>query len=158
MLRNLGGRLVNGLSGIVEHLESDTITVRFPQIHQTYKISRCLFSVYNPRRRTNIAEREQFPLALGFALTMHKAQGMTLEAVVVHCKGIFQAGQMSVGIGRVRSSKGLRLEGYKAGLCTQHRSYVTEYYRMPSKNLSPNLKCCRNLKIEENMKQLTRTS
>ena len=149
LLRNLGGRLVNGLSGIVEHLESDTITVCFPQIHQTYKISRCLFSVYNPRTRTNIAEREQFPLALGFALTMHKAQGMTLEAVVVHCKGIFQAGQMSVGIGRGRSSKGLRLEGYRAGLCTQHRSYVTEYYRMPSKNLSPNLECCRNLKIEE---------
>ena len=115
--------------------KSDTITVRFPQIHQTYKISRCLFSVYNPRTRTNIAEREQFPLALRFALTMHKAQGMTLEAVVVHCKGIFQAGQMPVGIGRVRSSKGLRLEGYRAGLCTQHRSYVTEYYRMPSKNL-----------------------
>ena len=80
---------------------------------------------------------------------MHKAQGTTLKAVVVHCKGIFQAGQMSAGIGRVRSSKGLRLEGYRAGLCTQHRSYVTEYYRMPLKNFSPNLECCRNLKIEE---------
>ena len=143
LLRNLGGKLVNGLSGKIVATEEDAITVHFPEIGQTHKITRCLFTVYNPRTKQNVAEREQFPLTLGFAMTMHKAQGMTLDAVHVHCKNIFQAGQLSVGIGRVRCSKGLRIDNYRAGLCQTHKSCVTEFYRSPSAELSESLKCCR---------------
>lgn len=37
------------------------------------------FSVYSPRLNTNTAVREQYPLKLAFGLTIHKAQGMTLN-------------------------------------------------------------------------------
>ena len=86
LLRNLGGKLANGLSGKIVATEEDAITVHFPEIGQTHKITRCLFTVYNPRTKQNVAEGEQFPHTLGFEITMHKAQGMTLDAVHVHCK------------------------------------------------------------------------
>jgi ATP-dependent exoDNAse (exonuclease V) alpha subunit len=36
-------------------------------------------SVYDPRQNKDIAVREQFPIKLAYGITIHKAQGMTLE-------------------------------------------------------------------------------
>lgn len=49
------------------------------------------------------------PLQLGFATTVHKAQGRTCASVVVHGDGIFDAGQAYVAVSRVRALKDLVL-------------------------------------------------
>ena len=54
------------------------------------------------------------PLALGFASTVHKAQGRTCSAVVVHGDGIFDAGQAYVAISRVRCFANLVTRGLHA--------------------------------------------
>ena len=52
----------------------------------------------------------QFPLMLAYALTVHKAQGLTLETLIVDPTGRFFAeGQAYVALSRVRDPSGLSL-------------------------------------------------
>ena len=52
----------------------------------------------------------QFPLKLGYAITGHKSQGLTLSKVNVDLgNGAFTAGQTYVMISRARDVQGLRL-------------------------------------------------
>ncbi|XP_060605532.1 uncharacterized protein LOC132758030, partial [Ruditapes philippinarum] len=100
----------------------------FGEIKETHRLSRKKFTQFSISKNCVVAEREQFPLCLGYGLTIHKSQGMTLENVVVHCNGIFEAGQLSVAIGRAVSSKGLCLIGYRRGLCIQPKPVITAFY------------------------------
>jgi ATP-dependent DNA helicase PIF1 len=56
-------------------------------------------------------ERIQIPLALAWATTVHKAQGMTLDFAAVDIYNAFEPGQAYVGLSRCRSPKGLQIVG-----------------------------------------------
>lgn len=51
---------------------------------------------------------KQLPFTYGYAVTVHKAQGMSLDAAVVHPSS-FEVGQLYVALSRVRSLDGLYL-------------------------------------------------
>ncbi len=59
-----------------------------------------------------LAEFSQIPLKLGYAITIHKSQGMTVDAAEVDCSGIFCAGQLYVSLSRVKSNKNLFLKNF----------------------------------------------
>ena len=55
-------------------------------------------------------EFKQFPLQLGYALTIHKAQGKTLDKVIVDIgRGAFAHGQLYVALSRTRNKDDIHL-------------------------------------------------
>lgn len=108
-----GDKWHNGSTGIVKSLgareivvqllgrDSDTVTVK-PE--KWAKIE------YNRDENDRLVENEvgayrQFPLMLGYAMTIHRAQGKTLDAVVVDiARGAFAHGQTYVAVSRTRAA------------------------------------------------------
>ena len=143
LLRNLGGNLMNGLRGVVTAFTDDDITVQFQTINETHTIKRYPFTVFDIATQEVIAEREQFPICLAYGLTIHKSQGMTLNSLCIHCKGIFECGQFSVALGRGTDSAGIQLVNYRKSLCFQPKAAVTEFYKTMYAQFEENLKCCK---------------
>ena len=60
--------------------------------------------------------RQQFPLTLGWAMTIHKSQGLTLDRVILDIgKGETHLGITYVGCSRVKSFKGLAFKKFLMG-------------------------------------------
>lgn len=72
---------------------------------------------------------EHIPLILGWAITIHKSQGMTLDYVETDLSDIFEYGQAYVTLSRVRRLQDLFLKGisFKKIKCNPK---VIEFYKM----------------------------
>ena len=78
----------------------------------------------------------QIPLILAWALTIHKAQGSTLDIAEVDAgSGIFECGQTYVALSRVKSLEGLYLQSFDAKRIRINKK-VQEFYELLEKELS----------------------
>lgn len=110
---NTAKQWINGTTGIVEELKDNEIVIQLlNETKDIVKVGRSSWKrfEYNYDRTTdNLEEKEigkfiQFPLQLGYALTIHKAQGKTLDKVIIDMDktGAFAHGQMYVALSRTR--------------------------------------------------------
>ncbi|CAG2226885.1 PIF1 [Mytilus edulis] len=151
LIKNLNDILVNGLCGTVTKLNTDSVEVKFTLEHKTLTvtIAKEVFTTFDPVDKIVLAKRVQLPLKVGFAITIHKAQGMTIENLVVDCNNSIQPGQLGVAIGRAVSIQGLRVINFRKSLCRKHPVNVFNFYDSFSLGIIRNdLTCCRKLNVE----------
>ncbi len=73
-----------------------------------------------------LARIEQIPLRLAWAMTVHKSQGMSLDAAHMDLSQAFEYGQGYVALSRVRSLAGLSLAGLNARALEVHPEISTK--------------------------------
>jgi len=67
------------------------------------------------------------PLILAWALSIHKAQGQTLDRVKIDLKKIFEKGQAYVALSRATSQAGLEVQNFDKAKVMAHPR-VAEFY------------------------------
>jgi ATP-dependent DNA helicase PIF1 len=73
-----------------------------------------------------LARISQLPLRLAWAITVHKSQGMSLDAAVIDLSQAFEFGQGYVALSRVRSLEGLYLEGFNNRALLLHPAIIEQ--------------------------------
>lgn len=116
------GRYVNGTTGIVERIEvdkKDKHNVRVFVIKDGTNESICInkftwdsatYKLEEGRVKGEIiGSVTQLPLKIGYALSIHKSQGITLDSAYIDASSCFESGQAYVALSRCRTLEGLFL-------------------------------------------------
>lgn len=67
-----------------------------------------------------LARRVQLPLDLAWAMSIHKAQGQTVERLRVDLRGAFECGQCYVALSRAVGAGGLQVVGFEGARVRAH--------------------------------------
>jgi ATP-dependent DNA helicase PIF1 len=111
-------RWVNGSLGTVTRMESESVCVRLDEGHSEYHVTRESWESvryewdYSKQRieAKVVGTYSQIPLIPAWAITIHKAQGLTLSDVRVDLgEGAFSEGQTYVALSRAKTLDGLSL-------------------------------------------------
>jgi ATP-dependent DNA helicase PIF1 len=110
-----GKAWVNGTTGVIKELGQDELMIEVNGID--YPVSRETWEKYQYHINNGKIEKDvigafsQFPLKLGWALTIHKSQGLTLKNIYLDTgRGAFDSGQIYVALSRVRNLDNLYLK------------------------------------------------
>ena len=116
--------IVNGTRGCVTELKKNSVVIK--RVNGTY------YDI-EYHKNVSIEDKEIFichmPLKLAYALTIHKSQGMTLDAVEIDIGGnIFAAGQAYTALSRAQSLKSVCIKAIsKKSFIT--KDCVLEFYK-----------------------------
>ena len=133
--RNLdtGAGLVNGAIGTVLAIRSSSrVTVKFDNIEEPYDVTKvksrfCVLKNF-------YIHRQQFPLIMAYAVTIHKSQGLSLDCPIIDLSSrVFGEGMAYVALSRVRSLSGVHLTAFSPTSIMASRTCVEEVNRLRQK-------------------------
>lgn len=108
-------RWVNGSRGtLVEVAKDETGVERLIIEKENFRhvtVDRTQFSVMDGDGQ-HMASVINFPVTLGYATTIHKSQGATMDDLWVNLSQLWEPGQAYVALSRLRTGQGLRLLGW----------------------------------------------
>lgn len=128
------GRYMNGSVGYVteccDEKGKQYVSVKFEGRNDIIKLKRYNWVKLSLQGK-RVANMKQIPLLPSYALTIHKSQGMTLDAAIIDCKNIFACGQLYVALSRVRNIENLKVINFdKKQIIVS--SEVKQYYKAVS--------------------------
>jgi hypothetical protein len=109
---NFAAGFVNGSRGRVTGFYDGLPMVELLASGKTIKVEPHSWSLVEDDRKK--AEVVQLPLRLAWAITIHKSQGMSLDAAEIDLSKTFTPGMGYVALSRVRSLSGVYLSGVNA--------------------------------------------
>ena len=77
---------------------------------------------------------KQFPIKIGYAITIHKSQGMTMSRVAIKASSIFEHGQLYTALSRCRSLYTLYLENPVNEKMLIYNEFVDKFYTIAKRN------------------------
>jgi ATP-dependent exoDNAse (exonuclease V) alpha subunit len=104
---------VNGQLGTVLEVTPGAVLVKAKTGAEIY-VER--FTWRYDQQDDDSATFSQFPLRLAWAMTIHKAQGLTLDAAFLDIRAAREPGQAYVAVSRVRSLAGLNFKEWFKGV------------------------------------------
>lgn len=112
-------RYVNGMLGIIERMENETILIQVPSSNTLIELEAATWEVIRYNTSSNdggdlkpeiTGTFRQFPIKLAWAVTIHKSQGQSFDYVDIDFgSGAFEYGQAYVAFSRCTSLEGIRL-------------------------------------------------
>jgi ATP-dependent DNA helicase PIF1 len=131
--------LVNGSVGVVENLYDNCVEVRFENglfviEPHAWEVKQNEFDhLTQTMKKTVLAKRRQIPLKLAWALTIHKAQGSTLNRAEIDISEAFAAGQVYVALSRVRNLKSLSVKPFSSKKIMVNKKCIDFYKKEEQK-------------------------
>ena len=120
------GRWVNGSLGTVSKIGDEKLRIELFS-GRDIEIEKASFTLLDAEG-TEVATAKNFPVNLAYATTIHKAQGMTLDSLMVDLRNLWEPGQAYVAMSRVKESTGIFVTGWTPGSIKTDPD-VTEFYR-----------------------------
>ena len=108
--------------------------VRFSMPDGTYRSLLCQPEEWKTENQQGeiTAKRSQVPLILAWALSIHKAQGQTLNRVKVDLGKVFERGQAYVALSRATSQAGLQVQRFDPKKVMVHPKVIQFYEKLGS--------------------------
>jgi ATP-dependent exoDNAse (exonuclease V) alpha subunit len=106
-------RWANGSLGTVTYCGDDYVAVVFDSGQRHEIVTRATWTTEEGGTQRVLASRDQIPLRLAWAMTIHKSQGSTLEKVSMDLSQVFADGQAYVALSRARTLEGLNIEAWR---------------------------------------------
>ena len=82
----------------------------------------------NKLKEEKLLEVTAYPFKLGYALTIHKSQGMTLSEGFVDCSGIFLKEQFYVAFSRFTSPDKVCIKNFNESKHIGSNNYINNFY------------------------------
>lgn len=108
---------------LIEDTEEEVVVSKARWVQNDYVVSNGKLEV------VEVGSYEQFPLKLGYGISIHKSQGATLTRAVLNFgSGCFEYGQAYVGLSRLKSPSGLGIMGHLSYSDVMVDPIIHEFY------------------------------
>jgi hypothetical protein len=121
------GKYVNGTTGHLRRITRDLLTIELASSREVL-LEPTTFQMLDAEGLP-VASATNFPVNLAYAMTVHKAQGATLDQLRVDLRGLWEPGQAYVALSRARRAEGLYLEGWDQRSVQRVDPVVEEFHR-----------------------------